>query len=61
VKAQTRYAYEKRIKELQDEIILLRQYKAVALIIYDAVQEFAGKEGGINKSWLLGKFRSLLK
>lgn len=58
---ETRYRLEKRIRELQREVDRLRPYRETALEIYDGLVEQVGKGQGIGISWLLGRFKWLLK
>jgi len=56
----TRYRYEKRIKELERELITLRQYRSIALDIYSAVVEVVRDGKLLNSAWVLRQFRSIL-
>lgn len=57
----TRYRYEKRIKDLTDQVIRLQEFKEVAIDIFRETAQRASDGGGMNKSWILSLFARLLR
>lgn len=58
---ETRYSYQKRIKELEAEVRRLRLYRDLAIEVYDGVLEVWGDGKQISMGWILKKFKWLLK
>lgn len=62
MKKATRYYYEKRIRHLEADNSRLRAYRDTVTEIYDAFQRVLDDDkNSIRISWLLTKFRWLLK
>lgn len=61
MKIETKYHYEKRIKELSEEKSMLSSYKFVALRIYDTAANHAGTGNSLDISWVMKQFRELLR
>lgn len=61
MKKQTSYAYEKRIKELNAEILKLRCYRVIAMEIYDGTIKVVESKSSVNPGWILARFKWLLK
>jgi hypothetical protein len=58
---ETRYQYEKKIKNLQDEVNRLEPYKTLALEIYENICEHIADGTSLGKRFLLKKFRWVMK
>lgn len=58
---ETKYRYQKRIKELEEENARLSDYRYICMNIFDACQEAGDSANGISKKWLLSQFRKLFK
>ena len=57
---QTRYRYEKRIKELQDENKRLGDFRRVLRAIYDAIANQVHENGRISQGWILKQISDLI-
>lgn len=58
---ETRYQYEKRIKELQTECDDLRRYRTLALDIFNAVTDQIIKNEGIHTGWIVKQYKIVFK
>lgn len=61
MREQTKYNYEKRIKNLERENEVLRDYKRVLTNIYDGVKDCVKGGTNISLAWILYQVRDLLK
>lgn len=61
MKQPSRYAYEKRIKELEDQVSNLRAYKDVAIQIFNTVTDQIQEGKGISTAWIVKQYRSVFK
>ncbi len=61
MKAETRYQYKKRIKELKTEVEGLRSYKSLCIEIFFAVTQMVQEGKTVNQGWLLAKFRDIFR
>lgn len=65
MKRETKYQYEKRIKELQSKVDELNEkiycYKTSALEIYDGVINAVSKNETINRSYILERLKRCFK
>jgi len=61
VNQETRWRYQKRIKELEEEARTLRPYKNLCIEIFDAMTENHMNNKGTNEHWLVRKFRQVFK
>lgn len=63
MKSNTKYRYEKRIKELELELQetdnKLFEYKAVAREIFDTTVQLITSGEAINKGWIISKYKRL--
>jgi hypothetical protein len=57
---ETRYRYEKRLRELDEEREALRTYRRIALNIFDATVGLVDEGKGISKEWILSQFRDVM-
>ena len=57
---ETKYAYQQRIKALEQERDRYRQSYFTMLEIYDGISEHADSGNGMSKKWLLGRMRKML-
>ena len=59
---ETRYSYEKKIKELQEEIRRLSPYRETCLSIFDGCKDVVdGKGSALNVVWVMERLRWLFK
>lgn len=58
---QTRYRYEKRIKELEKENWNLKLYKIICSEIYGGILEVWNDNKSISHSWIIKKFERVWK
>ena len=61
MKQPSRYAYEKRIKELEDQVSNLRAYKDVAIQIFNTVTDQIQEGKGISTACIVKQYRSVFK
>lgn len=61
MKSKTRYAYEKRIAELEAEVNRLVPYRETVIEIYQTIVNLVNDDKKISQAWILGRFRWLLK
>lgn len=61
MKAETKYAYEKRIKELESQLRIanskLFNYRSSAMEIFDGVCEVISKKENISMPWVLQRLK----
>lgn len=57
----SKYNYQKRIKELEEESSRLRVYERVGKNIYDALVEMIIEDKKISQGWILKQFREVFK
>ena len=59
----TKYRYEKRISELQEELKniehALFEYKQLSLDIFNVITDMVQNDKQINQGWLIKKFKRL--
>lgn len=58
---ETRYRYEKRIRELREECNLLAHYRTVAIRIYREAARVGSDSPSLRLNWILEQFTELLK
>jgi len=58
---ETRYQYQKRIRELERENARLRDYRDLAMSIYDSILEVMGEGKTLNQVWILKQYRRVMK
>ncbi len=58
---QTRYRYEKRIKELEDRLEKIAPYRQLALDIHIATVDAVRDEKQISEAWILSQFRRVMQ
>lgn len=58
---ETRWRYQKRIKDLEAEVATLRPYRNLCVELFDAMTENHMKNQGTNEHWLIRKFRQVFK
>ncbi len=61
MKSETRYAYEKRIKSLQQDVNRLTIYRDICHDIHFNIAEMAQKGDVLNQIWILRQFRRAWK
>jgi len=65
MKPETKYSYQKRIKELEDRIRILENrnylYHATAMEIFDGVLEVMKSGSSLSNSWVLGRFKKCFR
>lgn len=66
MKTQSKYSYQKRIKDLEEESLRLRSnledYRSTVLFIYDGLVDVVnGNNTSIKVSWLMQRIRRCLK
>jgi hypothetical protein len=61
MKEATRYRYEKRIKELEERNLILREYKEVAQRIFRVVTDQIQEGKGISCAWICKQFVDVMK
>ena len=61
MKQETRYRYERRIKELEARNTELRSYEMVCLNIFNTVTDQISENKQINMGWIMKQFRTVFK
>ena len=61
MKEKTRYNYEQRIKELEDQVYDLENYKQVSVNIFNTVTDMIAEGKGINTGWIVKQYRGVFK
>lgn len=59
--SETKYAYQKRIKELEREINALNEYRYVCRDIHAALIENLVNGNQTNSAWIIGQFKRVWK
>lgn len=61
MKPDTRYAYEKRIEDLQRQVDRLRPFETLARHIFRTVADVVSEGKGINCGWLLKQYENVFR
>lgn len=61
MKKETRYGYEKRIRELSSEINILREYRLMANNIFVACTDNLMEGKGISAAWIVRQYKAVFK
>ena len=61
MKPETRYSYEKRLQVLEEEVDILRGYKALAFKLFDNLVDYQIQGKTVNHAWLIKQFKDIFR
>ena len=61
MKTETKYGYQKRIKDLEGQNDSLRCYKGVAISIFNMITDMVSEGKQISQAWIIKQYRDVMK